>query len=90
MISAAGDGAPDVAHAADDHGRDALETDQLAHERMHLAVVQREDNAGKRGKQSAHEEHHRDDAVDVDAEQERGIEILGDRAQRAAEAGSCQ
>ena len=84
---AAGDRAPDIAHAADDHGGDALEPDHLAHERMDLAVVQREDHAGERGEQSAHHEYHRHDAVDVDAEQERGVGIFRNRAQAATERG---
>ena len=48
---AADDRAPDVAHAADDHGRDAFEPDGLAHERVHLAIIEREQHAGERGKQ---------------------------------------
>src|SRR6266542_2187966 len=30
---------PDIAHAADHHGGDALEAQHIAHERMHLAIV---------------------------------------------------
>src|SRR5207253_6604917 len=86
----AGNRAPDISHATDDHGRDALETDQLAHEWLYLAVIQREDHARQRGKQTAGQEDQRYDAVDVDAEQQRGIGIFGDRAQAAAETGAQQ
>ena len=69
----AGDRAPNVAHAADNHGRDAFEPDHFAHEWMDLAVVQREDHAGEGGKHAADQKHHRHNAVDVDAEQQRGV-----------------
>jgi hypothetical protein len=79
------DGTPDVAHAADDHRRDALETDEFAHEGMHLPVVDREHDAGKCSKDAGHQKDKRHDAIDVDTEQHRRIGVLGDRAQPAAE-----
>ena len=52
-----GNGAPDIAHAADHHGGDALEAERFTHERMHLPVVEREQHAGKRREQPADDEH---------------------------------
>src|SRR5207237_2688575 len=59
---AADDRAPDVAHAADYHRRDALERNLLAHERARLLVVEREEKAAERSEQAADDEDHGPDA----------------------------
>src|SRR5215469_5011444 len=53
----------------------------------HLAIVQRKQDAAQRGERAADEKDHRDDAVDVHAEEERGIGVLGNSAQRASKPG---
>ena len=84
------DRAPDVAHAAQHHRRDALERDLLAHERARLLVVEREEKSAERGEEPADDEDHRHDAAHRNAEQDRGLGILGDGAQSAAGPGLLQ
>ena len=52
-----------------------------------LPIVDGEQHAGQRGEQAADDEDDGDDAVDIDAEQKRGVGVLGNGAQPAAEPG---
>ena len=83
---AAGDGAGEVADAAQHRGDERLDPGHQPHQGLDLGIAQGDHGAGGGGERGAEHEGQRDDGVHVDTHQRRRIVAEADGAQRHADA----